>query len=130
MKLTLMTLAILAVALFEIFRTIRRLQRDRMGIRSAVIWLSMWTGIGLFSLFPDLLNTVMRLGQMENRIDFLVLVAVVVLFTLVYGLTARIEQLQRDVSRAMQELALTNYRYKQLKGAESKDAEQAPGNEE
>ena len=114
MKITLVTVTIAVLAVIEVARTLLRLKRDRMGIRSGLIWLVMWSSIGFFSIFPEPLDTVMAIGQMQNRLSFVLLVAVVILFTLVFGLTTRLERLQREVARVVQELALSNYRNREF----------------
>ena len=81
-----------------------------MGIRSAIVWLLMWFGIGFFSLFPSLLNSIMRLAQMENRMFFILVLAVFLLFALVFNLSSRIDKMQTTLAKLIQEMAIMNYR--------------------
>jgi hypothetical protein len=94
----------------EICRTIWRVKRETIGIRSATVWLIMWGGIGFFSLFPGLLNAAMRVAQMENRMFFILILSIFILFALSFGLSSRLEKMQRDLAKVIQELAMLNYK--------------------
>ncbi len=108
MKITPVTLIFVFCSLIAIYYTIGRLKKDTIGIRSAVIWFLLWLFIGFFSLFPNLLNAVMRIAQMENRMFFILITAVFILFALAFNLSSRIDHLQRNISRLIQEIAILN----------------------
>jgi hypothetical protein len=109
-KLTTISILIALVALFEIGRTVSRVKRDRIGIRSALLWACMWSGIGYFAMFPSHLDRGLELAQMENRMFFITVLALLVLFTLVFSQASQIERLKQDVAHMVQELALTRAR--------------------
>ncbi len=98
------------LSIIAIYLILTRLKKDNMGIRSALIWMILWFGIGFFSLFPELLNMAMRFAQMENRMFFILVSAVFILFALVFNLNARMDKMQRDIARLVQELSILNYK--------------------
>ena len=108
-KITSITILFAAVSTISVWYTILRIRRDTIGIRSALIWISMWLGIGFFSMFPHLLNPLMRLTQMQNRMFFILIAAVFMLFALVFNLSSKLEKMQRTSSRLIQEMALLRY---------------------
>ncbi len=110
MKLTTITVLFALVAFFEIWRAVIRVRRETMGIRSALVWVFMWSCIGVFSFFPDLLDAAMRLAQMEKRMFFILILAVFVLFAFVFNLVSRMDRLERNMSRLIQEIAMLNYK--------------------
>jgi hypothetical protein len=110
MKITTVTLLFVLFSIFEICRTVWSVKKETIGIRSAAIWLIMWASIGFFSLFPGLLNAAMRAAQMESRMFFITIISIFVLFALNFGLSSRLEKLQRDIAKAMQEIAMLNYK--------------------
>ena len=110
MKISSMTLFFSLLSLLAIWYTLNSLKKESMGIRSAVAWLLLWFGIGFFSLFPSLLNSVMRLSQMENRMFFILVLAVFILFALVFNLSSRIDRMQTTLARLVQEMAIMNYK--------------------
>jgi len=110
MKTTSVTLIFAVLAMFFIWHTINNLKHDRIGIRSGIVWIIMWFGIGFFGLFPELLDKVMMLAQMENRMFFILIIAVFILFTVVFNLTSRMDKMERNIARVIQEIAVTNHK--------------------
>lgn len=115
MKFTSITLIFTAISAIAIYVTYEGLKRETIGIRSGLVWFALWFGIGFFSLFPGLLNTLMHLAQMQNRMFFILLTAVFILFSLVFNMNYRMEKMQRTISRLAQELAITNYKLEKEK---------------
>ena len=110
MKLTSVTLFFAVFALGMIFNIALRVKQERTGIRSALIWFFLWAFIGFFSLFPELLNWATRFAQMESRIIFVLLLAVFVLFAFMFSVTTRLDRMQRNIEKLVQEIALTNFK--------------------
>ncbi len=106
MKITSITLIFTLLSVLAIFYTLKSLKKDLMGIRSALVWLFLWIGIGFFSLFPSRLNSIMHFAQMEVRMFFILVVAVFILFALNFNLNSKMEKMQRTSSRLVQELAI------------------------
>ena len=121
MKLTTITIVIVIIALFGIVRILMRLSKDKIKIRAALVWLVIWSGVGFFSLFPTLLNGAMNLLQMENRLFFITLVGLLILFALVFGLTSELERTNWRVAKLVRENAL-------LKHAVSKQKDESNSN--
>jgi len=106
MKITSITLLFTLFSVVAIIYTLISLKRDTIGIRSALIWLLLWTGIGFFSLFPSLIDTIMRLAQMEVRMFFILTMAVFILFALIFNMGSKMEKMQRTSARLIQEIAI------------------------
>lgn len=115
MKITHMTLFLAFFSVSMIVFILSRIKRETMGLRSSLIWILLWFSVGFFSLFPKLLNWMTRLAQMELRIFFVLLIAVFVLFALVFNLSTKLDQMQRNWEKLVQELALTNYKIDKIK---------------
>ena len=109
MKLTVMTIIIAALSCLQIIRIISKTRRDAIGIRPALIWILMWIAIGLGSLFPSAVDYFMQAAQMRDRMFFILLLSVLILFALVFNLASGHEKLQRDVSKLIQEVAILRY---------------------
>jgi len=110
MKLTTATIIIALSAAFGIGFILRALHRDAIGIRAALTWIGLWIIIGLFSLMPAALDPFMHLAQMQSRTFFIVLSALLVLFALVFSIHSRLDRLERDRARILQELSLLVHR--------------------
>ncbi len=112
MKVTSITIFFALVSCISIWRILMNIKGDRIGIRSGMIWICLWLCIGLFALFPDLLDKLMVIAQMESRMFFLLVVAVFILFAVVFNLVSRIDTLQRNLSKIVQEMAIMKTRNK------------------
>ena len=110
MKLTTITIFFSFLSLLAILYTLNSLKKETMGIRSAIVWLLLWAGIGFFILFPSLLNSAMRLAQMESRMFFILIVSVFILFALLFNMNSKFDKAQRSLSKLAQEMAILNYK--------------------
>lgn len=110
MKITTISVIFSLFAILEICHTIIRLKQETVGIRSAAVWLLMWVGVAIFSLFPNLLDTAIRLAQMQSRMFFVLTISVFILFAVVFNLSSRLDRMQRDMSKIIQEIAMINYK--------------------
>lgn len=110
MKITSATLFFSVFACVMIYVIAGRVKQERTGIRSALIWLFLWFSIGFFSLFPDALNWAMKFAQMESRILFVLLLAVFLLFAFMFSVNTRLDRMQRNFEKLIQEVALINFR--------------------
>ena len=114
MKITSITLLIAFFSLAAIVYTLNNIKKDIMGIRSAAIWLLLWAAIGFFSLNPSLLNSIMKLAQMEDRMFFILIAAVFILFALLFNLSSRIDKMQRTSARLIQEIAILRHQVENI----------------
>ena len=109
MKITVMALFISICSFFQVFRTIFKVRRETIGLRSAIIWMLIWIGIGVCSLFPVIIDYFVRLVQMESRILFVLLLAELIIFALIFNLASRLDKVQKNISLVVQELGILRY---------------------
>jgi len=110
MKITSTTIIFTFCSFAAIFFTFNNLKKDIIGIRSAVIWLLLWFGVGFFSLFPGLLSSAMHLAQMKNRMLFILVMAVFILFAILFNMSSKLDKMQRTSARLIQEIAILRYK--------------------
>ena len=133
MKITAFTVIICVFASIGLVRVLQRVARDGIALRSALVWIITWLCLAVFSIFPDLLNEIVAAAGMENRLFFVLIIAVMALAALVFNLTSRIDRMHRDIGLAIRELAIANYRIDTLKrpqdraGASASVAPSGPG---
>ena len=96
-------------ALLAAFQTLRLFARNRSAIRSTVLWTLIWIVIGVLGLFPVLIDMFMVGIQMRNRMFFLFMMAILILFAMLFQQSTRMEDLKRQISRVAQELALLRF---------------------
>ncbi len=103
-------LLIVAFALFAILKAIRTFRQDKLSTRLLVMWITIWTGISFFAVFPGLLDRAMQMVNMGNRTFFLSTGAILILFVIVFYLSSHISRLNHKISVLVQEIAILNYR--------------------
>ncbi|HDQ41911.1 MAG TPA: DUF2304 domain-containing protein [Desulfonatronum sp.] len=109
MKITLVTVAFFLLSMAAIWHTVQQLRRDQVGIRYAVMWISMWLVIGVTSLFPDLLNILAQAAGM-HRIFFIIIITLFLLIALIFNLMSRINTLEVRQARLVRALSLLQHR--------------------
>jgi len=110
MKITSISIIFFIIACFSMWRTIVKIKKETIGMRSGILWIVMWAGVGFFSLFPELLDIAVRLAQMKIRIVFILLVTVFILFALVFDYASRMDSMQRNIVKLAREIAIINYK--------------------
>jgi hypothetical protein len=110
MKITIISITFFLISALSIWQIFLRIKKNQIGVRSALIWIGLWAGIGFFSLFPELLDTAVRLVQMKTRILFMLLVSVFVLFALVFNYASRMDNMQRNITKLTREIATLNFK--------------------
>ncbi|MFP4041083.1 MAG: DUF2304 domain-containing protein, partial [Desulfosudaceae bacterium] len=88
-----------------------------------MIWIAIWGSICVFGIFPDVLNVAMGLVQMQNRMFFILIIAVFILFALVFNQATQLDNMDRNIRRLVREVALLNYKL------ENKDKDEASRHE-
>jgi hypothetical protein len=114
MLFTPLTISVSVLSLLAITLVVRRIAQDRMGIGSGFLWAVAWSTLGIIAVFPDLLNALLEVSQMRNRVLFALVLSAVFLLGIVFSLSSRIERTERTAHRAHQELALTNAQLEKL----------------
>jgi hypothetical protein len=98
---------------FWTYRAYRR--KDLLGLEAAV-WLAVWVGLILVSVFPDALRNVVGPLKVARLLDLVMIVGILLLSTMVFLLNGRVRRLERRMVDLVRRLALS--------------AEESPGNRE
>ena len=99
--------ALVAVSVIYVAAGLAR--KGRFSIGAFVVWSLLWAAIGFFSLFPSLLDHVMRLLTMGNRMFFMTTSGILVLLLLVFYLSSRVLALERRLTKTIQAMAVIEY---------------------
>jgi len=116
-EITPFSVSVLALAAVGIGLVLSRIARDRLRIRSGIIWVFAWASVGIIAVFPDFLNLPLGVSQMRNRFLFALALAILALLALQFSLYSRLDQVDRAMRRAHRELAIANYRLDELTSA-------------
>ncbi len=119
MKITVIALLFLVIALVAIYRTIKNLKDETIGYRSGFIWITIWSGACFFGIFPDSINIAMELVKMNNRMFFVIIVAVFILFAIVFNQVSLIDNMNRNIRKLVREIAILRFKLEEKKQNES-----------
>jgi hypothetical protein len=90
---------------FWTYRAYRR--RDLLSVEAAV-WLAVWLGLILVSVFPDALRNVVGPLKVARLLDLVMIVGIMLLSTLVFLLNSRVRRLERRMVELVRRLALSS----------------------
>jgi len=96
-------------SVLAIIQTLRLFVREQTPIRSTIVWLFLLISIGVFGLFPGLLDVLMRGVMMENRMFFLCVVAILILYALFFTLSTENAKQKHKTNRLAQEIAILRH---------------------
>lgn len=99
-------LLVLLFALFAMAQTLRLFARNRSSMRATALWTVIWGAVGFFGLFPQLLDVIMGWTMMKDRMVFLFIVSILVLYAMMFGQSSQNAALKRQVLRLAQEVAI------------------------
>ncbi len=108
-------IAIFVLSLLAAFQTLRLFARDRSSIRVTVLWLAIWLLIGVFGLFPQLIDQLLVLAMMGKRKSFFFLVSILILYALGFHQSVQGDQLRLDLKRMAQEISVLRHQLEQAK---------------
>ncbi len=69
---------------------------------------SVWSGILIFALFPNLARTISAELSIGNNLNTLIFIGFVIVFILIFRLLKTIEMLEKNITDLVRENALTN----------------------
>jgi len=101
---------ILVVACGAIYFTVRLFRRQRLTIGGLLVWTVLWGSMGLFAIYPAALDLIMQLVSMRERLVFLFVGAIVLLYAVSFYVSSRVSEADRKIARLSQEIAILKYR--------------------
>ncbi|NEW05366.1 DUF2304 domain-containing protein [Paenibacillus sp. SYP-B3998] len=107
-----MNIYLLAITfcLVFLFITVELIRRQKLQEQYAILWLTLGFFMGMFSLFPSMLNQISRLMRIYYAPSLLFLVGLLFSLVFIMHLTIVISKLHRKLTRLVQEVALLQER--------------------
>jgi hypothetical protein len=106
---------VFALSVFAIIVTVRLFKRDRLSARLLFMWVALWCAIGFFALYPHLLDVLMGVVRMGNRMFFLTTTAILILYAMIFHITSSQARTDKTLTKLAREMALMNHRLEELK---------------
>ena len=96
-------ISLIAIGLFY-----TRFRKGKNSLTSFIIWTVMWIFVIIFSIAPESSNIFAGLFGISRGIDFIIIVALVLLFYMGARLYSKLDKLEEDMNKIVKELALNN----------------------
>ena len=99
---------ILLLALAGIIaKTFQNYQSDAISLREFFLWASLWGVGGALVVFPDAAQIAANFVGIGRGVDLVVYLALLALFIVLFYVLVRLERIERDITKIVRSLALT-----------------------
>jgi len=95
-------------SLFAIINVIKRKKDGVLGIKSSIFWIVFWLLAVFVVLRPESTTVLANALGIGRGADFILYIAIVVIFYLIFRLHIKIEALNRDITKVVRKDALDN----------------------
>ncbi|EHP89187.1 DUF2304 domain-containing protein [Methanotorris formicicus] len=93
-------------ALFAMSRVILQIRNRNMGLDEGIFWLFVWILVVVVLVFPQTLSCLAGVLGVGRGVDAIIYLSIVVLFYLIYRMYARMEHLEREITKVVREVAI------------------------
>ena len=126
MRITAIRILVFVASCLSVWFAVRKLRKDSLGVRSTAIWIGLFSAIAIASVFPEMFNYIEPLTGMKNRMFLVLLVGILILYAMLFNITSRIEKLERNIRKLVQERAIGRL---DVSGREGIGSQPAPAKE-
>lgn len=106
MTLSLAQIFLLSLAVLVTLVVIARYRQRRIGTRSLLLWLLLWSVAAFVILFPDTTVEVAQLLGIGRGTDLVLYLSVIFIFYLLFRVIVRFERIDREITLIVRTLAL------------------------
>lgn len=96
------------ISILAILSFIYRYLNERISVFTLSLWTIFWVFVGIFSIFPNSSLIFARIFGITRGLDFIIMVAFVVLFYIIFKLYFKLDKMQDDMNKLVKEIALNN----------------------
>ena len=119
MKLELFALVLFVFSVLMILFTIWEYRKERLSKGGMVIWLFIWLVIVVSTVYPPFYESVTAFLQVGLPVHLVTICAIFILFLLVHRLYVKISELDRNLTKIVQRIALQHANEKKEKPKEA-----------
>ncbi|AEH06653.1 DUF2304 domain-containing protein [Methanothermococcus okinawensis] len=103
-------------AIFAISRVVLQVKSNSMSRDSALFWIFVWITVILAVVFPNTLGYLATLTGVGRGVDVLIYFAIIVLFYLIYRIYVKMENIEREITTVVREVAIIEREKKEKEG--------------
>jgi hypothetical protein len=118
-------LLLVCFALFGIVRGLIRFRRGQMQFVTLAAWLLFWCGVSVVAFLPETTSVVARWLGVGRGADFAIYLAMLAMFTMLFRMFGKIEDLERQITRVVRAAALKDLEF-DMRAGQPVSAKQEP----
>lgn len=111
MRILAIQVVIVAIAVIALGGAIRRFIRREISLRRLLAWAALWVGASVVVLIPTTSERLATLLGVGRGVDVIIYLSIALLFYLQYRLFARLDRIERDITKIVREQALKNMKH-------------------
>lgn len=112
MRILAIQVIIVALAAIALGGAIRRFIRREISLRRMLAWAALWIAATVVVLVPRTSERLALVLGVGRGVDVVIYLSIALLFYLQYRLFARLDRIERDITKIVREQALNNHREK------------------
>ncbi|ACV24578.1 DUF2304 domain-containing protein [Methanocaldococcus fervens] len=93
-------------ALFALSRVVLQLKKRTMSTNEGLFWIFIWVSVIILLMFPEFTSYVANILGVGRGVDAVIYISIVVLFYLIYRLYAKVDNLERQITHIVREIAI------------------------
>jgi hypothetical protein len=97
---------LLSFIAFVLFRLLRRHREKAISTRWLILWLAFWGAAATVVLVPEIATRLAQAVGVGRGSDLAIYVAVLGAYYILFRIMVRLERMERDISKLVEELAL------------------------
>lgn len=110
MRILAIQVIIVALAAIALGGAIRRFIRREISLRRMLAWAALWIAAAVVVLVPRTSERLALLLGVGRGVDVVIYLSIALLFYLQYRLFARLDRIERDITKIVREQALNSHR--------------------
>ena len=97
---------LVGISVLALIRTCKRFLQRRIAWNALLFWILVWGSITLIALNPDITSRLATMVGVGRGADLMLYIGMIILFSLVFYLMVKVDQLDQDISKIVTALAL------------------------
>ncbi len=93
-------------ALFALSRVVLQLKKRSMSFNEGLFWIFVWSLVVLVLIFPEFTGYIANILGVGRGVDAIIYISIAILFYLIYRLYAKIDNLERQITHIVREIAI------------------------
>lgn len=104
----LIKIVLILFILFVISKVALRYKDKVISLQEFILWTIFWFSVGFVVIFPEITSIVASWLGVGRGVDLVIYISVLILFYLVFRTLARLDKIEKDITKIVREAALKN----------------------